>query len=86
MSYFKFQNVGIRVLSATVPKNIVKTRELKEFPQDAIEKFIETTGVEYRRFAGEDTCTSDLCYTSACENQHINILTINVCLIKNLAS
>ena len=46
MSYFKFQNVGIRVLSATVPKNVVKTRELKEFPQDAIEKFIETTGVE----------------------------------------
>ena len=57
MSYFKFQNVGIRVLSATVPKNVVKTRELKEFPQDAIEKFIETTGVEYRRFADADTCT-----------------------------
>ena len=67
MSYFKFQNVGIRVLSATVPKNVVKTRELKEFPQDAIEKFIETTGVEYRRFADAETCTSDLCYTSACQ-------------------
>lgn len=67
MSLFKFQNVGIRALSATVPQKIVRTRELKEFPQDAIEKFIETTGVEERRFAESGVCTSDLCQMSACQ-------------------
>ena len=32
-----------------------------------IEKFIEATGVEERRFVDNDKCASDLCYKSACQ-------------------
>lgn len=65
MACFKFENVGIRAISATVPKNIIKTKELTDFPLEAIEKFIETTGVEERRFTDINQCTSDLCFNSA---------------------
>lgn len=77
MSYFRFQNVGIRILSATVPKKVVKTRGLTEFPQDAIEKFIETTGIEERRFADEATCTSAI-------YQHVKFLTKRRLVVKTL--
>lgn len=67
MGLLKFKNIGISAISATVPKNVIKTRELTEFFSiEAIEKFIETTGVEERRFADKDICASDLCYNSAC--------------------
>lgn len=67
MGLLKFTDVGIRALSATVPKNIVETKSLTEyFPIEAIEKFVETTGVRQRRFADTDICASDLCYKSAC--------------------
>lgn len=65
MSCFKFENVGIRAISATVPQKVVRTKELTDFPIEAIEKFIETTGVEERRFTNDDQCTSDLCFKSA---------------------
>jgi len=65
MACFKIENVGIKAISATVPKNIIKTKELTDFPLEAIEKFIETTGVEERRFANSNQCTSDLCFNSA---------------------
>jgi 3-oxoacyl-[acyl-carrier-protein] synthase III len=68
MGLLKFNNVGIKALSATVPKRIVKTRSLTEyFSEDHIKKFIEATGIEERRFIDTDKCASDLCYNSACD-------------------
>ncbi|MCH3923910.1 MAG: ketoacyl-ACP synthase III [Bacteroidales bacterium] len=68
MGLTKFNNVGIKALTATVPHRIVKTRELTDFfSKEAIEKFIEATGVEERRFIDSDKCASDLCYQSACK-------------------
>jgi 3-oxoacyl-[acyl-carrier-protein] synthase III len=67
MGLLKFKNVGIRTLSATVPKNIIKTKSLTDyFPIEQIEKFIEATGVHERRFIDKDKCASDLCYNAAC--------------------
>lgn len=68
MGLTKFSNVGIKALTATIPHRIVKTRELTTFfSQEAIEKFIEATGVEERRFIESDKCASDLCYQAACK-------------------
>ena len=68
MGLYRFQNSGIEAISATVPKKIVKTRSLTGYySEEAIEKFIDATGVEERRFSDENICASDLCYKSACE-------------------
>ena len=68
MALIKYGNIGIRAISATVPKRIVKTRSLTEYYSDEdIEKFVNATGVEERRFAEKDQCASDLCYASACQ-------------------
>ncbi len=67
MALLKYNNIGIRAISATVPKQIVKTRSLTDYySEEEIEKFINATGVEERRFAEKDQCASDLCYASAC--------------------
>ena len=57
MGLLKFCDVGIRTMSATVPRRVVKTRSLSSYyTEDAIEKFIEATGVEERRFVDPDIC------------------------------
>lgn len=67
MGLLKFNNIGIKAISATVPKNIIKTTSLTDyFPSEQIDKFIETTGVNERRFIDQDKCASDLCYNAAC--------------------
>jgi 3-oxoacyl-[acyl-carrier-protein] synthase III len=68
MGLLRFSNVGIRALSATVPQKIVKTRDLTAFfTIEEIDKFIDATGVEERRFIDAEKCASDLCYKSASE-------------------
>ena len=68
MGLIKFSNIGIKALSATVPKKIIKTKDLSEFfSTEQIEKFVDATGVVERRFADESICASDLCYHSACD-------------------
>lgn len=66
MAILKYQNVGIKALSATVPHKVVKTRSMTDYyPIDAIEKFIAATGIEERRIVESDQCSSDLCEKSA---------------------
>lgn len=68
MALVKFENIGLKVLSATVPSRVVKTRSLTDYySPEAIEKFIEATGIEERRMVEPDQCASDLCYKSACQ-------------------
>lgn len=68
MSLLKYNNIGIRALSATVPHRIVKTRSMTDlYSEEEIEKFVSATGVEERRFAEPDQCASDFCYKSACQ-------------------
>ena len=66
MALLKFTGIGIKTLSTAVPKNKVKTIEqVKYFPKKHLENFIKTTGVEERRIADKDTCSSDLCFNAA---------------------
>lgn len=68
MALLKFENVGLRAISATVPHTIVKTRSLTDYySEEEIEKFVSATGVEERRFVEPDQCASDLVYKSACQ-------------------
>lgn len=66
MALLKFNDIGIKAISATVPHKIVKTSSLTEYySKEELDKFIAATGVEERRFADEDMCASDLCEKSA---------------------
>lgn len=68
MALLKFNNIGIRAISATVPHKVVKTTSLTNYySEEEIEKFVSATGVEERRFADKDMCASDLCFRSACQ-------------------
>ena len=68
MALLKFENIGIKAISATVPRRIVRTNSMIEYySEEEIKKFVAATGVEERRFADENTCASDLCYHSACQ-------------------
>ncbi len=66
MALIKFNGIGIKSLSTTVPKNTVKTiKQTKFFTEKHLENFINTTGVKERRIANDKTCASDLCFDAA---------------------
>lgn len=73
MATIRFNNIGIRAISACVPKNVARNQELGHLiPQEEIDKTIQNIGIEERRIADADCCSSDLCYRAAvqlmCEN------------------
>lgn len=76
MGQIIFRNIGIRAISACVPRNIVKTIDQdKYFSKENLEAFINTTAIEERRISDNNTTASDLCLSSA--NKLIKDLSIN---------
>lgn len=65
MAFFKISNVRIAGFSACVPKTIEDNLDYSLFQGDEAEKFVQSTGVRFRRRANEQTTTSDLCYHAA---------------------
>lgn len=66
MGIIKFENIGIRSISASVPKEVVKTiDQVGFFNEKQLNNFIETTGVEQRRIAPSNMCASDYCLNAA---------------------
>lgn len=67
MAYLHYNNVGITALSACVPKQIIDNYKygLDIWPEDEVRKVVDKVGVYERRFASEQTCSSDLCYAAA---------------------
>lgn len=65
MATFSIDNVAIRGISCCVPKNKERNIDLDILTQEEIQKFIEATGVEERRIASKEICTSDLCCEAA---------------------
>lgn len=84
MAIIKYNNVGIRAMSACVPKNVVYNKDLGYLIPDAeIEKMIQNIGVVERRIVDDDTCASDLCYEAAkklMEDNNIDQSSIDVLL------
>jgi 3-oxoacyl-[acyl-carrier-protein] synthase-3 len=65
MAFLKVENVKISGISACVPKLIEENDSYPYFNGDSLQNFISTTGIERRRKAGIDICTSDLCVSAA---------------------
>jgi 3-oxoacyl-[acyl-carrier-protein] synthase III len=66
MANLTFQNVGITGISACVPKNISRNRDLVNLiREDEIEKTINSIGIIEKRYTDPDTCASDLCFSAA---------------------
>jgi len=66
MSLLSFNNVGISGLAAAVPQKIINNYEHDPyFNKDDIQEVIDKIGVRERRFADDNTCSSDLCFAAA---------------------
>lgn len=65
MATFSINDIAIKGISCCVPKNTERNIDLDILTQEEIQKFIEATGVEERRIATKEICTSDLCCEAA---------------------
>lgn len=66
MATITYTSVGIKAISACVPKHIEYNRNLGYLiPDEEIEKTINSIGIEQRRYADKNVCSSDLCYKAA---------------------
>lgn len=65
MAAFSINNIAIKGISCCVPKNTEYNRNLSILSKEEIDKFIDATGVEERRIALKEICTSDLCLEAA---------------------
>lgn len=90
MAIIKYKNVGIKAMSACVPKKIVYNRDLGYLiPEEEIEKTIQNIGVVERRVVDDDVCASDLCYKAALklmEDNDIDPKSIDVLLFMSQTS
>jgi 3-oxoacyl-[acyl-carrier-protein] synthase-3 len=65
MATFSVKDIAIKGISCCVPKDVERNIDLNILTQEEIQKFIEVTGVEERRIATKEICTSDLCCEAA---------------------
>lgn len=66
MAFLEFNGVGITAMSAAVPKTVINNYEYtRYFPADQVKEVVDKVGIYERRFADENTCSSDLCYAAA---------------------
>jgi len=65
MAFLKVENVKISGISSCVPRQIEENASFPLFNDEEAKKFIYTTGVERRRKADTNVCTSDLCVSAA---------------------
>src|SRR5512137_3054385 len=66
MPKLKFTHIGITAISAVVPQTVINNNEYTHFMTDEeVRAVIKMTGIEQRRFADENTCSSDLCFAAA---------------------
>lgn len=66
MALLQFNNIGIKALSAAVPRNVIDNYKYTDyFPAEEVRKIVDKVGIYERRFADEDVCSSDLCFAAA---------------------
>jgi 3-oxoacyl-[acyl-carrier-protein] synthase-3 len=66
MAILHYNNIGISALSACVPSQIEYNKDLGYFmTEEEIQKAIQNIGIEERRIAEKDVCSSDLCFKAA---------------------
>ena len=66
MALVRYKGVGIKAISACVPKNVSKNSDLGYLiPEEEIEKTINSIGIKEKRFVDDDVTASDLCFKAA---------------------
>lgn len=66
MAILKFNNIGVKAVSACVPKKVRFNKDLTYLiPPEEIDKVINSIGIEERRYADQNTTASDLCEKAA---------------------
>ncbi len=66
MATIRYNNVGIKALTACVPQGVVYNKDLSYLiPEEEIQKTIDSIGVRERRIADANVCASDLAYKAA---------------------
>lgn len=67
MPIISYKNVGITAMAAAVPSRVIDNYryDLDVFPEEDVKKVVDKVGVYERRFADENTCSSDLCFAAA---------------------
>lgn len=66
MAILEFNSIGVTALSACVPKNIIDNYKYTQyFNEDTVKQIVDKIGIFQRRFADENTCSSDLCFEAA---------------------
>ncbi len=64
MAVLSVHNVALRGISACVPSLREDNMDLPLIPQNQRDTFVKTTGIRYRRIAGQGTTAADLCRIS----------------------
>lgn len=66
MAIMKFNGVGITAMAGAVPRRVIENLKYTEhFPLEMVKEVVEKVGIYERRFADENTCSSDLCFAAA---------------------
>ncbi len=66
MAILEYKSVGITAMAACVPKTIIDNYKYTQyFSEEDVRKVVDKVGIYERRFADDDTCSSDLCYAAA---------------------
>ena len=65
MASFSINNIAVKGMAAAVPANKAYNKDYPYLSAEDIAKFMEATGVEERRIAPKEMCTSDLCQAAA---------------------
>jgi 3-oxoacyl-[acyl-carrier-protein] synthase-3 len=66
MAFMKYSGIGISAMAGAIPKRIIDNLKYTDFfPENQVKAVVEKVGVCHRRFADENTCSSDLCFAAA---------------------
>ena len=66
MALLEYDGVGISALSAAIPHTVINNYKYTQyFPEEQVKEVVDKVGVYERRFADENTCSSDLCLAAA---------------------
>lgn len=66
MALLEYDGVGISALSAAIPHTVINNYKYTQyFPEEQVKEVVDKVGIYERRFADENTCSSDLCLAAA---------------------
>lgn len=65
MAFINISDVRMAGIAACIPKQSYHNKDYPHLSTEEKDKLIKTTGIERRRIADDNTCTSDLCFEAA---------------------